>query len=404
MKKWKLFLLTLALAVTAQAQNIYVWQKGVYSVYPQEGLGDMTLKENGTSIQIGTDTYATEEIDSITFAAPLLDVADKVVICYKGDQAFVTVPSNVTGLQTRVVGADVTIISSTEDTEYEYVLCGSSDDGSFYFDGFFKCKMHLNNLSLKSQTNGSAIEIECGKRIEMIMAEGSVNRLEDVSGGIHNATLYCKGHLEFEGNGELYVAGNTNHAIRSKEYTKVKRTTGRIEVTKAVKDGFHVGQYFEMNGGHVVVNNAQGDCIQVDFHDDVTKEFNGETMINGGTIDLNVCGTDVKGIKGDYNITVTGGDINIEVPGNGSKGISAGNHMTVNESSGTTDITINATGGPYTDPASNETVKCGGIKVDYNLTVDAGTITVTNTGAESYGIHVDGTYTKNGGTVNATVK
>lgn len=221
--------------------------------------------------------------------------------------------------------------------------------------------------------SGTALDIECGKRVGLILLEGTVNSLKDVVGGTHKATLYYDGHLETEQGGKFTVSCNTAHVISTKEYLIFKKTADVI-VTEAVKDGFHCGQYFQMNGGRVSISGNLGDCIQIELTKNPLDEFNGQLMINGGTLDLTVAGNDVKGLNADKNITVLGGDINISVTDDGSKGISTDVHMIVNEYEAPTDIDIVALGGTYVDPETDDTKYCMGFKVDFNMTVEAGHI------------------------------
>lgn len=396
--------LTLISAVCTTAQEyMYVWQYGGYVKYDRAEVGDMVFSMEGTNVNICGTIYNVSSIDSITFLPPALDKSGKVVVSYSDGKASVHVPSNVKGVTYSIEGAHVTLNSTNVTDELEYVLEGRSGDGSLLYNGDYKCKFYLNGLDLVS-SSGPAIDLECGKRIELILPEGTENRLEDCAGGTHKAALYCDGHLEIEQGGHLTVAGKTGHAISTNEYMKIKKTTGSITVTEAVKDGFHCGQYFQMNGGSVSISGNMGDCIQAELTKNPLDELNGQLIVNGGTLDLTVAGNDVKGLKADRNITISGGDINIDVPGNGSKGISTNVHLFVNENEAPTDIDITAGGGTFVDPETDDTKYCMGIKVDFNMTVEAGHIKVVNTGEQSRGIKVEGTYTNKDGTVDAEIE
>ena len=377
-----LFLLVgLFMASSAAAQQyFYLWQDGNYTRFDRSLVGEMPFTVMGSYLNIGGVAYDVLTIDSLTFTAPVLDLSDKVVVRYAGNTASITVPAGVSGVTYQIQGAHVTLTSANTVDELEYVLQG------------------------ESSAKGAAVDLQCGKRIELILQEGKDNYLKDCAGGVQKAALNCDGHLEIEDGGTLTVAGKTGHAIRSNEYLRIKRTAGRVVVTEAVKDGLHCGQYFQMNGGYVSVSGNQGDCIQAELTKNPQDEFNGQLFIKGGKLDLTVAGNDMKGLKSDRNMTISGGEINIKVPGNGSKGISSDVHLFVNETDAPVSIDIQATGDTFLDAATGDVKKCMGIKVDFNMTVGGGRIKVVNTGKESSGIKVAGTYTKTGGTVEAQVE
>jgi hypothetical protein len=246
----------------------------------------------------------------------------------------------------------------------------------------------------------------------IVLEDGTVNTLSDYAQGIQKACLYCKGHIEFEGAGTLNVTGNLTHAIKSKEYTKLKKSTGTINIIKAAGDAIHTGQYYQQNGGTVnITSTTLGDGIQAEYlmlDDDITpdpeEEFNGQMFIKGGKLNIEVSQEDCKAIKADDLITISGGTFKITASGNGSRGIQTDGSVIIGEEDNTTSITVAAKGGVCTNvDHEDDPHSCMGMKIDGNLTVNAGVITVTNTGTKSRGIKCT-TYTKNGGTVTANLK
>ena len=359
----------------------------------------MPFSDDGSTFTVGDLTFDTSTIDSIT-------VVHTVYVTFSGETATVDL-GHAPDVVATTDGAHVSIVSTNTKSELEFVLQGESSQGSLTYTGSLKCKFYLNGLNLTSD-RGAAIDIQCGKRVDLILVSGTDNYLTDAAGGTQKAALYCKGHLEVEGSGSLTVKGNTKHAIASKEYMQLKKSTGSITVTGAVSDAMHVGQYFLMSGGSLNLTGQGGDGLQVEvvtLSDDITpdpdKEDNGQMYIKGGTITIEAAADDVKGIKVPGNLTVSGGTFQLVASGNGSKGISVAGNMLVNEDDNTTLMRIRATGGMYEDPETEEESRCMGIKVTGNLTVNAGTIQVSNTGSGSRGIKIDGTYTKS---ANATVQ
>ena len=394
MKKLLSIALLAMIATTAAAQKyMRIWQGGEST---RIALQDITYQNGGASFTAAGTTYSTSQVDSIT-------IVKHITVTFSGNTASVDMGNAGTADVTYTAnGANVVMTNTNEKEEMEVELKGTSNSGSFTYYGTYKCKIHLNGLSLTSTTD-AALDIQDGKRIDLILTDGTDNTLVDAAGGEQKAALYCKGHMEVSGTGNLTVTGNNRHAIATNEYMLIKKNTGTITVTKAVSDAMHIEQYFQMNGGTVNLSGMGGDGIQAELKNNPDEELNGQILIKGGSINIDVTADDTKGIKSDDLITVSGGTFVINAKGAGSKGISAGTNMIINEDDAATTMTIAATGGVYEDPETDDTSKCMGIKVTKDLTISAGTITVTNTGRKSKGIKVDGTYYAKGGTVTANI-
>lgn len=390
MKRLLSLITLLAVCHVASAQEFMkIWQNGNSTKVP---LAEVTYSTGGASFTANGVTYQTNKVDSITFV-------HIITVTWDGAQATVE-KGNVLGVDYSVQGADVVINSTNTHNELEFVLQGTSTDGSLTYTGTYKCKFYLNDLKLISQ-KGAALDILCGKRVAMILNDGTENILKDAANGLQKAALYCKGHLEIEGGGSLTVTGNCRHGICTKEYLQIKKSTGKITVNGAVSDAIHAGQYFLMNGGTVTVSGQQGDGIQTEIltlDDDVTpnpgKEFNGQIFIKGGTLNVTVTGNTRKAIKSADKMTISGGTLDITASGKGSKGISVDKHLLINQDSESTLIQVRATAGVYSDAETDEDTRCMGIKVDKNMAITAGTLRVANTGSQSRGIKVDGQYYK----------
>ncbi len=316
-----------------------------------------------------------------------------VVITYSGSTATVNIPEEMEGVTCESgTSAHVVLTSTNTAKELYYAIEGSSTNGSLTINGTYKLSVMLNGVNLTSN-QGAAINIQCGKRINLIMKDGSTNTLADYAAGEQKACLYTKGHFEIEGNGTLNVTGNANHAIASKEYLQIKKSVKAINIKKAANDAIHVGQFFQMNGGEVTIDeNTMNDGIQVEYETDdndqivADEENTGSVIIKAGTINITVnSAEDAKGVKAEGDVTISGGTINIEAKSNGSRGIQADGNMTIGEESGTTTITIAATGKKCTVP-------------------EDGTVTVSKDGLTTKNGIKCGSYTKYGGTVKATIK
>jgi hypothetical protein len=277
-------------------------------------------------------------------------------------------------------------------------------------------QVNLNNVSLTS-TRGEALRFKCGKRIALVMADGSVNTFKDSKDkGVtpdpqdsHKACIYTKGHIELSGAGTLNVTGNYNHAVAAKEYLKVKKSVKAINILGAAGDAIHVGEYFTMNGGKLTIDEGtKGDGVQVEYKTDddgarvKDEENTGEIIINDGTLDITmVASEDTKCMKADGNVTINGGTLLLHAMANGSRGIQSDGTLTIAQAEGvTTDITIDAAGGKCTLSSDKEDPdKCMGINVEGDINMSAGTLNITASGASANGLKCDRNLTVSGGTI-----
>ena len=387
----KIFITSLLLCCVAlmQAQEqIRVFRDGNSTRFTTS---ELTFQEDGTALIVGDSVYAPMKIDSIT-------VVHTVTVTFSGETATVDL-GHAPNVAYTIDGAHVSIVSTNTKNELEFVLQGESSQGSLTYQGALKCKFYLNGLNLKSD-RGAALDIECGKRVDLVLNDGTDNILADAAGGLQKAALYCKGHLEVSGSGSLTVSGNSKHAIATKEYMELKKSTGKITVDKAVSDAMHIGQYFLMNGGTLIISGQGGEGIQVEINtldDDITpdpeKENNGLFFVRGGKLNITASADCSKGIKAPSDMIVSGGTFAIKATGDGSKGISVSGNMTINQDDNPTVMVINATGSIYEDEDEDETY-CMCMKIKGNLTITAGNVTVTNKGVGTRGIQYGGTYYK----------
>ncbi|MGM9693657.1 MAG: carbohydrate-binding domain-containing protein [Alloprevotella sp.] len=401
MKKLYSFLLLAGIALSSAAQTMRVHCGPVCTLIPAATAGDIVPSADAASLTVMGNTFSVADIDSIVvdqsvYTPGLVDVT------YDGVKARVTVAGDVAPLLALTVAdASVSVLQDpTLASEVTYRLHGASDNGFFGMDGEYKATVILDNLQLTNQTQ-SAISIENGKRIKVILPEGTTSTLADGVGGVQKACFFINGHAEFSGKGVLNLVGNSKHAFASDEYAQFSAGFGTLNVTRAESDAMHIGQYLDARGGTFNLSGTKGDCIDVEKTKDAADVDNGFVRISGGVFNLDVAADDTKGIKNDSTFYVTGGTINATVSGNGAKGISAAWDMFINQSSGNaTAIKMTVSGTTYMpgDPVLES--KCRGIKGKRDLTFDGGDINMTVTGAKAKGISLDGTWNYVSGTTN----
>lgn len=394
------------LGLKASAQTLNVCTGNVTTAVTASA-DEMAFSDSGSSVTIGSKTFSVSDIDSIYVDDS--SVADNTVsVSYSGTSAKVVVAGNIAQyLTVSITNAHVAIAQSEDvSEEITYTLSGSSTDGSFYMSGKLKSTLVLNGLTL-ANADSAAINIQNGKRIAVELADGTTNTLSDGANGDQKACFMVKGHTEFKGGGSLTLVGNAKHAFWGGEYVELKNTTGSITITSAAKDGMNINQYFEQKGGTVTISGTGDDGIQVSATDDTDDEQNGQAIISGGTLNIDITATAAKGLKCDSLLTISGGTINITTSG-GSEYDSDDNDVS-GCSAIKADGNVNITGGTLTLKSTGAGGK--GLSSDGDITIDDGDITVTTTGKQYVygsldtspkGIKADGNLTINGGTINVT--
>ncbi len=305
-------------------------------------------------------TYSCDTIDHVSFlyeepeSEPEPEVpSDTIRVVWNGiDTPLVT--CSAPGVTPFVQGGNVTLTNTNNDTEYTYVLSGQSTDGSFTLVSDYKSTVVLDGLSLQSSLE-EALHLKCGKRVALVVSDGTVNSLSDATtDNGQKGAIYCKGHLELSGGGELNLVGHVKHALASKEYMQLKKSFGTLNITGAAKDGIHAGQYFQMNGGKVNIKGILDDGIQAETTDDNTDEQNGQLIIKGGTLDITCTADSSKALRSDSLMTLLGGNLTLHCSGAGSKGIKTETDLIVGDKASLTGprLTVVTTGGQTTGSGS----------------------------------------------------
>jgi len=199
----------------------------------------------------------------------------------------------------------------------------------------------LDNLTLHNP-NGPAIYAPRSLRVELILADGSVNAVSD---GRHpndenNAAIFIQHDLIISGNGTLNVNGNFNHGIRAQDTLTVK--SGVINV-KAAGDALRGRDAVIVQDGTFSLT-AGGDGIQ--SNNNANAEL-GYVRINGGTFTINA-GDD--GIQAETAVTVNGGSLTIitkddGITTNGSVLITGGAVRITDSYEGIEGLNVTITGG-----------------------------------------------------------
>ena len=345
--------------------------------------------------------------------------ASSIQIAYANGSA--TVTGSVSGVTVTTNGAHVTVNASVAGVEY--VLSGSTSNGSFKVYSDKKFKLTLAGVSLTNDS-GAAINIQSGKRVFVEVKTETENYLADassystVTGEDEKGCFFSEGQLIFSGTGALTVTGNYKHGICSDDYVRL-RSGSNITVASAAKDGIHTNDKIIIGGGILKVKasgdgldcekgfiDIRGGLIKADISGDASKAVKAETDItlSGGQLILLTSGSAVyedndlssaAGIKCDGNLVMNGTTLSVKSTGAAGKGINCDGTLSIDNST----VKIITTGKQYVYNRLDSSAK--GIKADGNLTINSGTIWVKTPGGEgSEGIESKSTLTVNGGDVS----
>lgn len=350
---------------------------------------------------------------ALLFSSPLwADITEDglpiIDIVYDGSTATVTIPSEVQDvfLNSAPGSSRVSLFSSTATQEYCYRVSGSTENGSLLLQGSYKLRLELAGCNIVNPT-GAAIDVECGKRIAVVLTDGMYNYLEDGQGGSQKAALYFSGHPEFQGAGSLEVLGQTKHAISAKEYIELKEDLGDLRVLGAVSDGIHCGKgkkgnennYFEMKGGEVSIQDVGSDCIDADDYGCVklkggflslvvsAKEGAGIkcdslfSIKNNAILSMYMNGEDAEGIRCNYDARFEGGELVVQNAGAGAKAIKLKQKAATDPTATVVDggwAHFNGTALDIVLEGANSISgdRCMAISVDRDMTLSAGTIQI----------------------------
>jgi len=371
-----IFALAFVLNVKASNEVIKISHNGMNDYALLSDIDEIYFDEQGTTMYVkpigdgAVVSYNKADITSISYVSAD-KYPSKVKVAYNGTTATIENPFILYGISATVDGAYVTLTNTNESTEYTTELSGSTTNGSFIYNGTYKTTIVLAGVNITSQ-KGAAIDIECGKRVNLEIKKETENTLVDAANGEQKAALYCKGHLEIDKAGTLNVTGKTAHAIASKEYMKLKKSDGIINILGAVKDGIHCKQYFLGNGFTVNIKNVGDDNIQTELDGEENEDgiVDGTLIINGGTYTLtnstngsteNSESHTAKGLNADGNMQLNGGTINIKMTGTGGKGIKVEGTYTQGVEGGEGPaLTVTTTGSAYSGSSSSSGSTTGG--------------------------------------------
>lgn len=340
------------------------------------------------------DAYYDDYVEHSTFSR-------QVTVTFDGNTA--TVEGSTDGIGVATSGADVTIVNSAKETEF--ILTGTTTNGSFKIYSDYKFKIKLDGVSI-TNPDGPAINNQSHKRTFVELAGGTTNSLTDGTTYSNipddedcKGCFFSEGQLIFSGNGTLDINGNYKNGLCSDDYVRL-RPGNVINVSATKSNGIKANDGVFIGGGvlNVSVSGTAAKGISCDAQ--VVIDGGRTTIITTGNgeydsdeKDTNAC----AGIKADSAFTMNAGELYLKSTGSGGKGINGDQTVTFN--GGT--LKVLTTGGRYSYGNQHSSAK--GIKGDGDVVINGGTIMVRASGGEgSEGIESKKNITVTGGTVEVS--
>lgn len=263
----------------------------------------------------------------------------------------------------------------------EYVVTGTLSNGQLIVntgENPGEVVITLDNADITNPTD-AAIYIPQAKKVELLTAEGSRNRLcsgseellsqyADTNSG---AVIYAEDDLDLGGSGSLEIFGYINNGITCKDDLDLEG--GAIAVI-AANNGIRGSESVELKGADVTVT-CGNDGIKTSS---AAKEGKGFVTIESGNVAV-VSGGD--GIQAETVLTVNGGNISVQTTGNSETASCKG-------LKGNTDVVIN--GGAIAVSADDHALHSAAA-----LSIRGGTLSLVS--ASRKGIDATGDVTVSGG-------
>lgn len=343
---------------------------------PASSSATTTTNSDLSTLDVAIDSTALAEAETVPSDdedyVESYSAKSTIYVFYNGTTA--SYEGEVSGVTVAVSGADVTVTSTTAGVNY--VLQGSSSEGSFKVassDNNKKFELTLAGVSLHN-SDGPAINIQAGKRVYVVLQDGTTNTLSDgtsyaTSTEDQKGTLFSEGQLLFSGSGKLRIDANTKAGIASDDYIVIRPNTN-IYVNASNGNGIKANDGIDIRGG--VVNVEVSDVAAKGLSSDgyYTQSGGRVTAITTGGSEYDADEKDVSGsagVKADSTITISGGELRVKSTGAGGKGVSGDQLIAI--SGGT--VKAVTTGKTYTYSSLLDS-KPKGIKADGNLAISGG--------------------------------
>ena len=280
-----------------------------------------------------------------------------------------TVTGAVSGVTVQADGNHITVVNISGPVQF--TVSGQTTNGSLKFYGDKRFQLLLNGASI-TNPNGAAINNQGSKSMYVVLAEGTVNQLQDGTDYVmvdeedQKAALFSEGQIIFSGAGTLNVIAEGRGGIRSDDYIRI-RPGVKINVYSSALDGLRANDGIIVDGGVVNVETTGVGAKGVRSGGPMT--VNGGRLVAishgdcrlGDTEDGDTDTTACAALVCDTLLIVNGGDIRLKATGDGGKGLNAKQDVCI-------------LGGSFQAVATGtrELKKPKGVKVDGSFTITGG--------------------------------
>ncbi len=313
------------------------------------------------------DVPVTDESDS-TYNDYVENSPWNKVININFDGGNVSIAGTVPGVSVQTNGAHVSIMNMSGPVKF--IVTGKTTDGSLKFYGDKRFQILLNGAEI-TNPHGAAINNQGSKSLYVVLAEGTVNHLQDgtnytmVDEEDQKAALFSEGQMIFSGKGELSVIAVGRGGIRSDDYIRI-RPGVKIFVNSSALDGLRANDGIIIDGG--VINIMTSGVGAKGMRSEGFMQVNGGRLVaisNGdcriestdGVMDTTACAA----LYCDTLLNVNGGILKLMATGDGGKGMNAKQDVAVYGGS----FEAVATG-------TRKLKKPRGVKIDGNFAITGG--------------------------------
>ena len=313
------------------------------------------------------DVPVTDESDS-TYNDYVENSPWNKVININFDGGNVSIAGTVPGVSVQTNGAHVSIMNMSGPVKF--IVTGKTTDGSLKFYGDKRFQILLNGAEI-TNPHGAAINNQGSKSLYVVLAEGTVNHLQDgtnytmVDEEDQKAALFSEGQMIFSGKGELSVIAVGRGGIRSDDYIRI-RPGVKIFVNSSALDGLRANDGIIIDGG--VINIVTSGVGAKGMRSEGFMQVNGGRLVaisNGdcrientdGVMDTTACAA----LYCDTLLNVNGGILKLMATGDGGKGMNAKQDVAVYGGS----FEAVATG-------TRKLKKPRGVKIDGNFAITGG--------------------------------
>ena len=362
------------------------------------------------SLDVAADESALEETENLPEATDAYyeDYAELasgfteehvVSIAYDGTSATLSGDVSAVTVSRGANASDVIVTSEAKGVRY--VLSGTSADGSFKIYSAKKFMLELKGLDLTNPT-GAAINNQ-GKRVYLVLADGTVNKLAD--GADYTDTpadedekgvFFSEGKIAVSGGGSLQITSKGKHGLVSDDYV-LFRPGVKVGVSSTSGHAIKTNDGIIVRGGVVNASTSAVAAKALKTDGIYLQEGGRVVALTSGGGEYDSTAGDVSGaaaLKADAEVTVSGGELRLKSSGRGGKGLSTDTDFML--TGGTVKVVTTAAAYTY---GSLDT-KSKGVKADGSIRLSGGTLLVRATGGEgSEGIESKADMTIDGATV-----